>query len=103
LRLWIAKAAMTDTPLRELSLELDEMLHNFRRHMRAYGIKAKDSTLRTLIVLPLAIVEDLLHGKPKSAFESASWKSRKAARLEAELAAPGHETAFIESAWRHFG
>ena len=102
LRLWIARSAFADTTLRERALELDEMLHEFRRHMKAHRLKTRQGTIRTLISVPLAVIEDLLHGKPASAFNAVSWTSRKAARLEAELTAPGHEVAFIESVWDRF-
>jgi hypothetical protein len=102
LRLWIARSAFADTTLRERALELDEMLHEFRRHMKAHRLKTREGAIRTLISVPLAVIEDLLHGKPASAFNAVSWTSRKAARLEAELAAPGHEVAFIESVWDRF-
>jgi hypothetical protein len=102
LRLWIAKSGKPGASLPDLALELDEMLHTFRRHMKVHRLRAKETAFRTIIAVPFAIVEDLLHGKPKSALDAVSWTSRRAARLEAELNAPGHELAFIESARKRF-
>ena len=52
LRLWIARSALADTTLRERALELDQMLHEFRMHMKAYRLKAREGTIRTLLRVP---------------------------------------------------
>jgi hypothetical protein len=81
LRLWMAKSSLRNVPLQELAVELDEMLHEFRRHMEVQRLKTVNRRLRMLINVPAAIAGDLLQGKPKATFESVSWTSSRANRL----------------------
>lgn len=103
LRLWMRRAALEADPREEIALELDEMLHEFRRSMEVERLKNQTSTFRAIVSVPLAVLEELAHFKPKAALDAAiSIRARRAERLEAEFTAPGHEVAYIDVVQRAF-
>jgi hypothetical protein len=83
LRLWMAKSYMRNVPLQELAVELDEWLHEFRRHMEVQRLKTVDRRLRMLIKVPVAIVGDLLQGKPRLPLNQS--RGRQAALIDLRL------------------
>lgn len=103
LEIWMRKAARSGKDLQDLQLEVEDGLHNFAAHMRVADMRSKTSTLRVALSLPLGIVEELLHLRPKKALDVAlEFHDRKAMRLEAELNAPGGTFAYIYKAARRF-
>ena len=103
LRFWMMKTAMLGSSIEDLSLEVDSMLNDFQQHMRAADMRATESGLRVAVEIPLEIAEAVLHARPKKALDAAfGLQIRKAEKLEAELAAPGHELSFLRTAARRF-
>ncbi len=103
LRIWMAKAALTTTPQAELELEVESMLHDFGRHMELADMRGSTSALQLAVSIPLQIVEELLHLRPRAALGAAfAVRDRRADRLEAELSAPGSELAYLHTARHRF-
>ncbi len=104
LRLWMRRMANDPTGGQQVELELETMLHEFRQHLRVHRLKAQESTLRTVLSIPLGVAEELVHLRPQKAVDALfAVRERRAMRLESRLTAPGHEVAFIDAAWEHFG
>jgi len=78
------------------------MLHDFRRHMKAYGMRAgQDSFMWAILSTPLDALDEAF--KPGTAIRKLfSFRARRGTRLEAELGAPGHEVAYIASSHNRF-
>jgi hypothetical protein len=86
-----------------MQLELDTMLHEFEQQMILHRLKSQTSFLRLAVTATLEAVEELVHLRPAKGLDALlEIRSRKARDLEAELAAPGHEVAFISSARQRF-
>jgi hypothetical protein len=104
LDIWTRRAAQSGRELQDLGLEMEEMLHELADHMRLADMRSQTSGLRIALSLPLGIIEELVHLRPKGALNVVfEYKDRKASRLEAELAAPGGALAYIYEARRLFG
>lgn len=104
LDIWTRRAAQSGRELQDLSLEMEESLHDFANHMRAADMRSQTSGLRIALSLPLGAIEELLHLRPKGALDVVfEYRDRKASRLEAELAAPGGALAYIYEAEKRFG
>lgn len=103
LRLWMARTALQGQPTNELNLELESMLHDFRRHMDIADMRAKDGILQVAISIPLHVLFEILQLRPKAAIDACfAVRAVQAERLEAELNTPGHEIAYLRSASRRF-
>ena len=103
LRLWMTRAAMGHDPLDVLTLEFETLLHDFEVQMRVADMRASDSFFRVAISVPLEIAQELMHLRPKAAFNAAfSLRARQADRLESMLSAPGREVAFLGNANQRF-
>jgi hypothetical protein len=103
LRLWMRRTADIGVTAKEIELELETLLHDFRRHMELHRLRSRNGALRAAIAVPLGFAEELMHLRPRRAADALfAVRDRRAARLEAELTAPGHEVAYIETATQHF-
>lgn len=103
LDIWMRRAAQSGKELQEISLDMEESLHDLANHMRLADMRARTSGMRIVLSLPLEIVEELLHLRPRKALDVVfQYKDRKANRLEAELKAPGGALAYIYEAERRF-
>lgn len=104
LDIWMRRQAQSGTDLQDVALELEESLHEFTSYMRLADMRHKTSTVRVLIALPLGVIEELVHLRPKGVLDVVfEYRDRKATRLEAELSAPGGALAYVYEAERRFG
>lgn len=104
LDIWMRKAAHSGKDLQDIALEIEESLHEFSNYMRLADMRCQTSGLRMMMSLPLGIIEELLHLKPKGALDVVfEYRDRKANRFEAELSAPGGALAYIYEAEKRFG
>lgn len=104
LDLWTQRAVQSGRELQDLRLEMEESLNDFGNHMRLADMRSENSLLRIALSLPLAVIEELIHLRPRGAFDVVfEYRGRKASRLEAELAAPGGALAYVYEAERRFG
>lgn len=103
LRLWMKRAALGTASTADLELDIQTMLHDYRRHMAVADMRATDGVLQLAISIPLGIAEELIHLRPKAAFDAVfAFRQSRAERLEAELKAPGQEIAYLHTASRRF-
>jgi hypothetical protein len=103
LRLWMMRAALSTASTAELQLEIETMLHDFRRHMVVADMRTTDGVLQLAISIPLGIAEELIRLRPKAALDAAfAFRQSRAERLEAELKAPGKEIAYLHTAAQRF-
>lgn len=103
LDLWMRRAAQSGRELQDIGLELEERVHEFDAHMRLAEMQHETSGLRLLLTVPLGVIEELAHLKPKGALDVVfNFRDRKASRLEAELKAPGGALAYLYEAERRF-
>lgn len=101
---WTRRAAQSGRELQDIGLEMEESLHDFADHMRLADMRSRTSGMRIALSLPLGVIEELLHLRPRKAADVVfEYRDRKANRLEAELAAPGGALAYIYEAERLFG
>lgn len=70
LRLWMRRMAGDPCGTRDVEVELETMLHEFRQHLRVHRLKSRDSTLRTVLSIPLGVVEECLHLRPQRAVDA---------------------------------
>jgi len=94
LRRWISEMAKEAHTAADLQLEIDNLVAEYRNHMKAYGIDSAGSTLK-----------EVLAAAAKGNFGDAITIpfARKARLLKAELSAPGRELAYLVKARDHFG
>ena len=104
LRLWMESRIVAGVSIASASLDLETALHEFSQYMKIQKMKSKTSTIRTVFSIPLGIIEEIAHLRPRGALEVVlTTADRKAQRLESELAAPGHQLAILYEAQDRFG
>lgn len=104
LDIWMRRQAHSGKELQEVALEMEESLHDLANHMRLADMRSQTSGFRMIMAIPLGIIEELLHLKPRGAMDVVfEYRDRKANRLEAELSAPGGALAYIYAAEKRFG
>lgn len=78
------------------ALDLEDALAAYRENVEALDRKYAISTLSLVVRSTLGAVEELMHLRPKRAFdELLAYRAIAAERVGAELAAPGREAALI--------
>jgi len=104
LRRWISRISHESIPEKEISQEIEWLLHEYESHMRLHRMKLTMGTLETIVVSFGEFVENLVKLKfgaiAKGLF---SLEHRRIALLEAESQAPGREVAYIAQARKIFG
>jgi hypothetical protein len=103
LRLWMAKAALSSEPIKSLAVEIETMIHEFGLYMDAFDSRQRTGLLQLTIGIPSDLA-GIFAGRPPTQTSGAllGLKKRKADRLMAEIAAPGHELAYLRSAHERF-
>jgi hypothetical protein len=104
LRRWMREVAKGEKSTEEITEELEYLMARFEHSMRVHKIKYHSGVLRTILVLPLQIAENMARiNFSKLATEGAfSIFDRKIALTEAELSAPGKEVSYIVKARNWF-
>ncbi len=80
------------------------MVNEYREAMLIHKIKASQSFVDVFVISPLEIIEDLVKFNwSKIARGALSIRKRKVELMEAEMAAPGRECAYVFDARERFG
>lgn len=88
----------------ELEEQLEYLLHEYAEYMKLQKMKINTTFLETTFTMAAGLVENLIKIKFEAAVKSLFLvRHRKIALLEAELAAPGRQVAFVVSATETFG
>lgn len=88
----------------ELEDEIEEMLQNYRDHMKVFKMKAQATLLENLVTLGAGALEDIAKLKLESlASRFFQVRHQRIALMGAELKAPGRELAYIANAQERFG
>jgi hypothetical protein len=104
LRRWMQKIATKELPANEVADELEEMLDQYTEHMRLHKLKYEIGSIRTLVSIPLGLLEHLTRLRFKSALDALfTLRDQQLALSEAELKAPGRDVAYIVRAQEAFG
>ena len=104
LQRWMANAAKSDVTERELSLELKELLYQYEQHMELHSIKYRRGVLQTVTTVLGDSLEHLSRFRPgKAASALFAIRDDQVRLLEAEMAAPGREVAYVLQASKRFG
>jgi hypothetical protein len=99
LRNWMRRVADTSASGAALADELEYAVHTYQEYMRIKRLKYRSGVLRAVVGASFEVVENLARFKPKAAFDALfTVRDQQVALMEAELAAPGRELAFIAKA-----
>jgi len=104
LRHWLNKTARDPSSLRYADDELNDLLDRYEEYMRLQKLKIQRSKFETIVTASADVLENLATLRVGVAARAAFSLARQdIALLEAELAAPGREVAFIAKARDTFG
>jgi hypothetical protein len=104
LRRWMARMAKANTPQRELTDELEWLLHEYETYMQLHKMKLEKGVLESVITGAAGMAEDFVKIKwGELAKIPFSISKRKIDLLESELNAPGREIAYVAHAQSEFG
>ncbi len=96
LRHWMNTVVRKTTKPHEIEEEILTLNDQYQEHMRLHKMKHQTGVLRTLITVPLDVLEELVPLKFSSALDAAlAFRERKLALTEAEMQAPGRNVAYI--------
>lgn len=104
LLLALARSQLEMKGAKEFSLDLAEAIHEYKAHMRIADMRTRTSALQVVVGASLGAVEELIHLRPRRAFDALfEYRKLKADRLEAELSSPGSQFSYIYHVERKFG
>jgi hypothetical protein len=88
----------------EILDELDWSLNEYRKAMRIHNITASQSLVDIFVISPLEIIENIVKFNwSKIARGALAVTKNKVSLWDAELKAPGRETAYLFEARKRFG
>jgi hypothetical protein len=94
--IWLLRQIRKEVDADLLRLEIEEMIASYSAEMQVHRITHEIGTLRTLVSVPLEVVQALIRLKPKDALDALySVRLHKAALTAAEAKAPGKEVAYV--------
>jgi hypothetical protein len=103
LRNWINDLSRTDLQPLEIEQKLEYLIDQYRKQMALHKIKTHKGPVETIVVSSTELLENIVKLKwSKVAKKLFSFRQRKIALLETELAAPGREVAYIVDARERF-
>ncbi|MEA2165258.1 MAG: hypothetical protein QOK37_3385 [Thermoanaerobaculia bacterium] len=103
LHAWMAEAARGGRSRHELAEELELLIDKYTEYMRIHKMKAQTGYLETFFTAAADVLTGLAHLDLASATRSLfALRMRKIGLLEAEMAAPGREVAYVVSAQARF-
>ena len=103
LRAWIGRAAREQVNAPDIGEELASMLSTYERYMALRHKKIVRGRLEAILVVVAELVEDIAHFRLSSAVNRFfSFRRDEILLLESEIAAPGHEVAYIASTRARF-
>jgi hypothetical protein len=100
---WIRRPAREEVSPQAFADELDELLQMHHQHMRFHRMRYTNALAKTLVTLPLELVENILKFRLKALAEKPFViREHRITLLEAEVTGPGREVAYISRAQRQF-
>ena len=84
-----AQGGSVGRELQDVALEIEESVQEFGNHMRFADMRSTHSGFRMALSVPLGIVEEVLHLRPKGALDVMfEYRDRKANRLKRSKECP---------------
>lgn len=96
---WMNEVTRAGLDAGEMGDKLGALISQYDQHMKVHRIKANRGALESFVVTTFEFLEDLVHLKfGKAAAGLFTLQRSKIALMEAELAAPGRDVAFVSHA-----